>query len=311
MFSRIIVFLFFALGGWLRASVDPKVVDVPQDLKSFKTFPEAWSVAGWNIEWFPGQSPTKATKTSEKKQVRAVKEVLLKETPTILFACEIRSLDQLKRLGLKQVNLACTQIPRTKEEGLTLPNQGLALISSVPWKKVWALDFSALPPGPDRPYRGILGAHFEQADGTSFYLYGVHLKSNRGDFRSNRMRRERAMDYLRWDWKRLKIDPLKDRIIILGDFNTSLFLPAYLEEETIRKLLREGFVDAAEGFTAEQRVTLPSAQGSPFPPADFDQLLVSKAWAQEIKKLRPWVQVVEVPEAASDHRMMKMYFVQP
>jgi len=305
MLTRLLLFLFYA-STWARASVEPSIVEVAQDLTTGKPLSAPWTVACWNIEWFPGQRPTKSSKTSEKKQIRAVKEIYLQEKPTILFATEVRSLEQLKRLRLTNVSLACTQIPRTKEEGLLLPNQGLALISQVPWKKVWALDFSKLTPGMDRPYRGILGAEFIDASGKSFYLYGVHLKSNRGDARSNRMRRERAMLFLRWDWKRLKLDPQKDRIMIVGDFNTSLTLPAYAQERTLRNFLQEGFVDATEGMSSHERVTLPKKAGSPFPPADFDQMILSPAFVQEWKTAMPWAQVIPVSESASDHSMMKI-----
>jgi endonuclease/exonuclease/phosphatase family metal-dependent hydrolase len=305
--TRILQLAFYLfMSGYAQASFMAKIAEVPQELAEKSWGDEAWTVAAWNLQWFPGQRPREATAAAEQKQIKAVRKILLQERPTILFASEVRSLADLKKLNLEQVSWACTQIPRTEEEGLGMHPQGLALISRVPWEEVWAIDFSALPAGPDRPYRGILGAQFKMADGEKLYLYGVHLKSNRGNPETVQMRRERAMDHLRWDWKRRGIDPQKDRILLVGDFNTSLNMSLFQKEQTLRRLLGQGFVDAAEGMPSHQRMTLPASRDGRYPPADFDQILVSAPLAQGMGRRPPWARVVRVPTGASDHYLMKI-----
>ncbi len=300
--------LFLFMTSLAIAAMEPKIVDVPQERVTGASASGPLTVAAWNLQWFPGQRSKEASAASELKQTKAIRKILRKEQPTIFFASEVRSLEELKKLNPGPASFACTQIPRTEEEGLGMYNQGLALVSRIPWEKVWALDFSGLPPGPDRPYRGILGAQFKLSDGKVLYLYGVHLKSNRGNAETVRMRRERAMDYLRWDWKRLGLDPQKDRILLVGDFNTSLNLALYQKEQTLRSLLKQGFVDATEGMPSHQRMTLPASKDGRYPPADFDQILLSPALAATMKKGKPWAAVVPVPSAASDHYLMKIEF---
>lgn len=293
------------MSSFAFASLEPKIVEVQQE-RVPASYEGPLTVAAWNLQWFPGQRSKEAVPAAELKQAKAVRKILLKEQPALFFASEVRNLDALKKMNLGQVSVACTQIPRTEEEGLGMYNQGLALVSRIPWEKVWALDFSGLPAGPDRPYRGILGAKFKLAEGKALYLYGVHLKSNRGNPETVRMRRERAMDYLRWDWKRLGLDPQKDRILLVGDFNTSLNMGLYREEQTLRSLLKQGFVDGAEAMPSHQRMTLPASKDGRYPPADFDQIFLSPALAAEMKTAKPWAKVIPVPSAASDHYLMKL-----
>ncbi|NJK92138.1 MAG: hypothetical protein HC904_10095 [Blastochloris sp.] len=294
-----------------QSSVEPRIIEVPQLLSPTPSSLPPQKIATWNIQWFPGRQPLRGTAEDAREQTRAVRALFNQVKPDILFACEVRSLEALQELKLKGFSLACTQIPRTEEENPELPNQGLALLSRVPWLSLWALDFSTLSPGPDRPPRGILGARFALPAGRSLTLYGVHLKSNRGDANANRLKRERAMEYLRWDWKRLGLDPQKDRILLVGDFNTSLHLPAFEEEQTLRALLREGFVDAASALSGNERITLPSAPGSPFPPADFDQILLSPALAADYASTPPQAHITPAPAQASDHHLMSLLLPEP
>jgi endonuclease/exonuclease/phosphatase family metal-dependent hydrolase len=305
---RMVAALCLVMSTQALAFLEPNVVTVPHEVAGMTKPLTNIRVMAWNIQWFPGRKPRAALPKEEEKQIRAINKILNQEKPALFFASEVRSLAHLQKLkpGSAPLSWACTQIPRTEEEGQDMYNQGLALISQVPWKRVWALDFSDLAAGYDRPYRGILGAEFPLTQNRSLYLYGVHLKSNRGNPASARMRRERAMEYLRWDWNRLGLNPKKNLILLVGDFNTSLNMSAYREEQTLRSLLDFGFIDGAEGTPSHKRMTLPASKDGRYPPADFDQMLLSPALADLMPGGKPWANVVPTPSAASDHYLMKM-----
>ena len=139
------------------------------------------------------------------------------------------------------------------------------------------------------------------ADGHKLTLYGVHLKSNRGGADSSRLRRERAVDYLFWDWKRRGLDPSVEYILIMGDFNTSVLNPVFEKEQTLRRLMKAGFKDAAEGLPVSACFTVPTRPGGRFPPVDFDHILVSSPLAHALRDKPPWIKILPTSSAISDH----------
>jgi endonuclease/exonuclease/phosphatase family metal-dependent hydrolase len=291
--------------GSAWAIEEPKIVPVPSQLPETALSADAspWSrvlLMSWNMEWFPGQSPTKATDETRAAQTKAVAAVLRKENPAIVFGCEVRDLAALKELKLDYPYMACTDIPRTKDEGLGMPIQGLAWMSKIPWKETWTIAFNEMADVADRPPRCILGAVFALPDGASLTLYGVHLKSNRGGVEASSLRRERAVTYLVWDFKRRGIDPKKDAIILMGDFNTSYRDPSFEKDTTLKDIIALGFVMASEGMTAEQSETiLPDGR---YKGNDFDHFLVSEGLAKKASKPKPWLSVVtETGKTESDH----------
>ncbi|MEM6820582.1 MAG: endonuclease/exonuclease/phosphatase family protein [Verrucomicrobiota bacterium] len=293
-------FLFLCAALPAHALLPPNVTEPKILIESkYEIKEEPNWIAHWNIRWFPGHHPVRQTKDTQKEQIRAVKRLLKKWNPDIFFACEVRNLESLKRLKLDYPYLACTDIPRTEDENPDLPQQGLAVMSRVPWKEVWVLDFSELPLTPDRPSRGILAAAFQISEQKTLVCYQVHLKSNRGGVEATRIRRERAIDYIKWDWDRKGLNPTTDPIIVLGDFNTSPLDPAFSEDETLSKLESLGFSNAAAGLPKETRITLP---GGRFPPNDFDHIYLSSY----LKGLRAGIEtdrlvIHRVDREVSDH----------
>jgi endonuclease/exonuclease/phosphatase family metal-dependent hydrolase len=257
-----------------------------------------FTLGHWNIRWFPGGHPTKSTPKTTQTQQKGVLEVLKQEKPDLLFACEIRNLAALEDLKTDYPWIACTDIPRTEEEDPSLPQQGLAFLSRFAWKEIWNLDFSAIPETPDKPSRGILAASFETPSGRKLTVYGVHLKSNRGDAASNHLRRRKALDHLQNDWKERGLDPARDEIVILGDFNTSPDDPAFSEEATLKHLADLGFANAADSLPADKRATIPASDR--FPANNFDHIYLSPALAA--KQTGSQLRIVPIDtRTVSDH----------
>jgi endonuclease/exonuclease/phosphatase family metal-dependent hydrolase len=109
-------------------------------------------------------------------------------------------------------------------------------------------------------------------------VYTVHLKSNRGGREVSGLRRERAMEYLRQDWEQQGLDPEKDRILIAGDFNCSLRNAEFAGEKTVRGLLKEGWISAAEGIPWPEAATVKPDPSGRYPATDFDHILLSPRW---------------------------------
>ncbi len=260
-----------------------------------------YRIGFWNIRWFPGHHPIQQTDESRQKQIAAVSDQLRAWQPTIFFAAEIRSLESLKQLDVPHPFRACTDIPRTAEENPALPQQGMAILSMVDWEAIWVLDFSELPESEDRPSRGILAAQFK-VDDQLLTCYVVHLKSNRGGPETSMIRRQKAIEYLQWDWKRQGIDPARDAIMVLGDFNTSPTDPAFSAETTLTRLVELGFHHAGEGLPRSQRITLPKTR---YPENDFDHIYLSAGlWNRIGGEDSPRMEVKPVGSDISDHHAL-------
>lgn len=290
---------------WLVAAACWAGVQVRESPPSAEP-PQPWPpgpvrVAFWNVQWFPGKHPTRSSETARTAQIRAAAAEVRAAAPAIFLAAEIRDEAALRRLAPGRAFYTCTAIPRPPDENPELPNQGLALAAVRPPLRHWVLDFSGLPQTPDRPVRGILGATFALPGGP-LTAYAVHLKSNRGAHASNRLRRQRAIRELQADWKRLRLDPHRDSILVAGDFNTSPNDPQFDGEQTLRLLTGAGFLNAASGIPRRAAFTV--AGGNGFPPNDFDHLFASPALAARLGDGPPWVSVRPFVPQASDHALL-------
>jgi endonuclease/exonuclease/phosphatase family metal-dependent hydrolase len=166
---------------------------------------------------------------------------------------------------------------RAGDEEADLPVQNVAILSKVPIRDSWEVGFHNLPLTPDRPVRGFLAARLGTKK-NGMTVYTVHLKSNRGGREASGLRRERAIDYLRKDWEKRGLDPEKDRILIAGDFNCSLRNAEFAGEKTVRGLLKEGWISAAEGIPWPAAATVKPDPSGRYPATDFDHILLSPRW---------------------------------
>lgn len=262
-------------------------------------------LTSWNIEWFPTRRPDIPLDDPRvEPRIQAIAAKINELDPTIMVAVEIRDAATLAKLNAGFSHIACTAIPRPPDENPDLPNQGIALMSKLPWKKIWALDFSGLPQTADRPSRGILAAEFSLPGQRPLYLYAVHLKSNRSGIGPAALRRQRAIDYWLADLRRLQLNPAKDFIIIMGDFNSSARDPRFREDKTIPMILQAGFILASEGSPVEKTVTIPG--DGRYPPNDFDHIFLSKALADVMPGPPPWMTIHPVEPALSDHYPIRL-----
>ena len=257
------------------------------------------SVATWNLQWFPGNRPEPSS-AQRRWHEREIAKSIQRLDVDLLLLQEVVDPTALERVGQAYPWRVVSQFQRARDEDPDLPVQNVAILSKVPIRESWEVGFHALPLTPDRPVRGFLGARLGTKK-NGMTVYTLHLKSNRGGREVSAQRRERAMDYLKKDWKTRGLDPEKDAILVAGDFNCSLRNPEFAEEKTVRALLQDGWRSAtAEVPWPEGATVKPDPMGK-YPAADFDHILLSPGWENLLERGKWKVEVIQNPKVPSDH----------
>ena len=238
----------------------------------------SWTVASWNMEWFPSGYVEPRPARDEARRIREAARAFRRQgVPDVLLAQEIRDVPTctrfLDRLGDSRLRLAvCSDFwfdPTNR--GL----QQVAIFSRLPVRRSgyerWVAQDFVYPP------RGFTWAILDVGP-TNVAFFDVHLKSNfipedQDQERQtvlNRLKRELAARQLL-----ARIDELAGPgapAVVAGDFNTALEDERFAEEETLRIFLDAGFRDAFEGIPEAERPTLPANDW--YPAATFDHILV-------------------------------------
>jgi endonuclease/exonuclease/phosphatase family metal-dependent hydrolase len=290
--------LAVGLGGvaWAGLPLPPATQTQPTVEKPGR-LPE--SVATWNLQWFPGNRP-EAGPAERARHEREAGKIIHKLDPDLLLVEEVVDREALGRVTRQYPWRVVSNFQRAGDEDANLPVQNVAILSKVPIRESWEVGFHALPLTPDRPVRGFLGARLGTKN-KGLTVYTVHLKSNRGGREASAKRREKAMAYLRKDWEKRGLDPGKDAILVAGDFNCSLRNPEFAQEQTIRGLLKEGWVSATERIPWPEAATVRPDQDGKYPAADFDHIILSPAWVKGVEGDRWKAGVLQDSTAPSDH----------
>jgi len=275
----------------------PEVCE-PKNNPGNAEFPSSWLT--WNLEWFPGRSP-QSEEGIRQGHIRNVRAFLRKISPDVAIFQEVVSASALSVAAGDYPWRAVTHFQRAPDEDEKLPPQNIALVSRKAWREVWELDFHQLPESEERPVRGLLGAEFIDPADRRLIVYGLHLKSNRGGREASAKRREKAMEYLRWDWRRRNLDPQEEAILIAGDFNCSLKNPEFVKEKTIQGLLKKGWISVTQDMAWPQGATVRENRSAKYPPADFDHILLSPGWIKSFGRNGEDVRVFRDKDIPSDH----------
>jgi endonuclease/exonuclease/phosphatase family metal-dependent hydrolase len=294
---------FLAFAGHAALPLPTPIVQVPEICEpksnpAGSDFPASWLT--WNLEWFPGRSP-KSEEAIQQGHIRNVRACLRKISPDVAIFQEVVSATALSVAAGDYPWRAVTHFERAADEDEKLPPQNIALVSRIPWREIWELDFHALPVNEERPVRGFLGAEFIDPLERRLTVYGVHLKSNRGGREASAKRREKTMEYLRWDWRRRNLNPQEEAILIAGDFNCSLKNPEFVQEKTIRGLLKEGWISLTQEMPWPEGATVRQNRLAKYPPADFDHILLSPGWIKSFGRNGEDIRVFRNKDVPSDH----------
>lgn len=280
-------FLFACGSIFAQPAPSPQPADSPVTISA--TF--------WNVQWFPGRRPN-ASHGEENRQIRAVHADLAKVTSDLIVFEEVRDSDHaamaVKPLNRFKVDVCSNFPPREGQKEA----QQVAITSRLEpfgaWAELWKPDAAVMPP------RGFAFAAYELAPRQILLVYGLHLKSNRGEIHEDMRIREASMRQLLSHMKAMntaygKLGSLS--WLVGGDFNTAPDEPRFASEKTIPNLLADGFLWSWQGIPFTSRITVPPDMR--YPAASFDHIFfrgatLTKAW------------VATTSPQSSDHRAVNV-----
>lgn len=266
----------------------PRPGSAPQAIAS-----RSVTVAFWNIQWFPGRRPN-ARPAEENRQINAVHSDVMQLNADIIGMEEVRD---FARAGLAVAPLAgfkvdvCANFP--PREGQNEAQQ-VAIASRLQPLSAWAEEWK--PAGAMTPPRGFAFAAYQVVPRQLLLVYGVHLKSNRGDIRENVPLRQESIRQLRSHMMAMESAYAKLGAItwiVGGDFNSSLDDNRFAAETTLQTLMSNGFAWAWQNVPLASRTTVPPDRD--FPAACFDHIFYRGATLR-----KAWV--ANTNSQSSDHR---------
>jgi endonuclease/exonuclease/phosphatase family metal-dependent hydrolase len=259
--------------------------------------PFQFTATFWNVQWFPGRRPN-ASHAEENRQIRAVHADLARVASDLIVLEEVRDSDHaamaVESLNGFKVDVCSNFPPREGQKEA----QQVAITSRLEpfgaWAELWKPDTAIMPP------RGFAFASYQLAPRQILLVYGLHLKSNRGEIHEDIRIREASMKQLLFHMKAMntaygKLGSLT--WLVGGDFNTAPDEPRFASEKTIPNLLADGFLWSWQGIPFASRITVPADMR--FPAASFDHVFfrgaaLTKAW------------VANTSPQSSDHRAVNV-----
>ena len=253
----------------------------------------AQTVVTWNLEWYPGRKPDRPTAAAEVKHIEACREALQKLNPDIFIAEEVRDWQSFADLVSVVPGLRPHVVSAFRLSEGELARQQICIASKLKAVAAWSEPWQ--PAIPDLP-RGFSFAALESPDGAGLLMvYGLHLKSNRGNADVNaRLRNESVrqllahMAAMEGAFKRHKIKGW----IAAGDLNTNH--DDQFKDTVVSNMVEGGFWNSWKGVEPEKRATWRSRPGSQFKHTTFDYIF-TKGLGEPVATMH------EQSDDASDH----------
>lgn len=245
-------------------------------------------VLSWNIEWFPGREPNPEP-ANQALHMRRAQKAIAGLNPDLLLAQEIAGWPAFAELTSAVPGLQ----PHVVSAFLDSPTQQVAIASRLQAESAWAESWR---PATDQPPRGFAFAAFPLPDQTYLLVWTLHMKANRGDLLRALRAREEAARQLESHIIALRdiyqaIAPV--RILIAGDWNTSLDDERFQYETTLRRMSLLGLDWAWASIPFSRRVTLPAS--GIYPDACFDHAFTHGLTIRSVRAPAAFPEV-------SDHR---------
>src|SRR4030095_10309650 len=218
--------------------------------------PQVVRAAFWNIQWFPGRHPF-ATVSSERAQTASVHRDMHKINADVLGMEEVRDFSKatiaVAPLAGMKVDVVSNFPPREGQD----VGQQVAIASRLQplsaWVEMWKPNGALVPP------RGFAFAAYEPAPHRIFFVYALHLKSNRGEIAEDVAIREESMRQLIDHMHAMneaygKLGTITT--IVGGDFNTAPDDERFAGEKTTRLLQDDGFSWCWQDISFARRLSL-------------------------------------------------------
>lgn len=229
-------------------------------------------VVTWNLEWFPGKRPT-ASANEAAAHMKDAKAALLKINPDIFVGVEVRDWDSFHELvsvipGLTTHVVSSFIDPETGE----IRPQQIGIASKLTCR---AADWEPWKANVPNNARGFSFTALEQSNGELLMVYGLHLKSNRGEPAEVALMRNDQATQL------LSQRPIIEKAftgkkiagwIITGDLNTN-HDGQFPLCKVIAQMTAAGFRNSWADVPKKDRLTWESARESKFEPTTFDYFM--------------------------------------
>lgn len=229
-------------------------------------------VITWNLEWFPGKRPTASAAEAE-AHMKNAQAALQKINPDIFVGVEVRDWAAFHELVSVVPGLTTNVVSSFVDpESGEIRSQQIGIASKLTCRAAdWEVWKANVPNSP----RGFSFAALEQTNGSLLMVYGLHLKSNRGDpTEVALMRNDQAAQII-------ARQPLVQKAfigkkiagwIVTGDLNTN-----HDDQFPLCKVIAEmtaaGFRNTWADTPQKDRLTWESARESQFKPTTFDYFM--------------------------------------
>ncbi len=251
-------------------------------------------VVTWNLEWFPGKRPT-ASEREAKDHMKDARAALLKINPDVFIGVEVRdwaAFDELVSAvpGLNTHVVSSFVDPETGE----IRPQQIGIASKLTCRAASWEPWKANVPNISR---GFSFAALEREDGDLLMVYGVHLKSNRGeaaDVAAMRLDQTKQLIAQRAVVEKAFLGRKIGGWIATGDFNTN-HDGQFPLCKVVEEMTAAGFRNTWADTPKKERLTWMSRPGSEFEPTTFDYFFTLGLGDLKATLLKS-------PEEISDHR---------
>lgn len=249
------------------------------------------TVAEWNLEWFPGRTPT-PTEEAKQKHMEVAQKVLKQLNPDVFMAEEIGDWDSFVKLVSVVPKLQVHTVSAFKY-GNAVARQQEAIASSLPANSTWSESWKKTEANPPR---GMGFAALTLPNGKLLFVYCVHLKANGGDASANVAKREDSAKQLIAhvaDLEKIYKTNNVYGVIVGGDFNTNQDNPEWKNEKTIPTFEQAGFYSNWTGVEAKNRLSWKGSER--FAATTFDWIFTKGLG-------KPTSRLMKIDEDASDHQ---------
>ncbi len=258
-------------------------------------------IAAWNLQWFPGKTPSGGTAAEQAAHVSAVISELKAIDADIVLLQEIRDPAALQEIikAIPEYSLDVVSDFRGNLE--------VAILSRAPAKATEGF-MQAFEEGEDaNPPRGFAYATVMLTDESVLAVYSVHLKSDSGGIEETTPKREESA------WQLIAhCNGLKERFekegktfcaVIGGDFNSDPTSEKWAEDDTLRMIQDAGFRWTGQGVDRKELISW--LTDGRYPDAVFDHMMVMAPDGYEVSQSSTH----KTDRSVSDHRAVILRLV--
>lgn len=255
---------------------------------------EGIRIASWNLQWFPGKTPSGGSTGEEQGHIKAVINELKIIDADILLLQEIRDTKALQEI-VKAIPEYSVDVVSNFRGTLEL-----AVLTRAPYKATDGFMEEFVKGSEADPPRGFAYATVMLNNKDVLAVYSVHLKSNSGGIEETTAKREESSRQLIAHAESLK-EHFKSEgknliSVIGGDFNSDPTSEKWKDDHTLSLLTEAGFEWTGRDVQQEGRISWLS--NGRYPDAVFDHILVQAPEGYEVSESITHKTTREV----SDHR---------